>query len=135
MLPICEELGIPLIFDFHHYACWANYHKENPHQKPIRELMPRILATWKDRIPKFHLSDQAEDKKVGAHHDYVENIPDQLLNLIGKVDFDIMIEAKQKELAVQKLQKKYVVIKHVVLIQLSAKEKNLALKKEVKNTL
>ena len=106
-LPVCEELGIPLIFDFHHYNCWANYHPENPDQADISKLMPRILATWKDRIPKFHLSDQAEDKKVGAHHDYVENIPDELLALLSKVDFDIMIEAKAKELAVQKLQAKY----------------------------
>ena len=113
LLPICEELGIPLIFDFHHYACWANYHKENPEQSDISVLMPRILETWKDKIhkihkiPKFHLSDQAEDKNVGAHHDYVESIPDILLGMIGKMDFDIMIEAKMKELAVIKLMKKY----------------------------
>jgi len=96
LLPVCEELGIPLIFDFHHYNCWANYHKENPEQEKISILMPRILATWKDRIPKFHLSDQAEGKNVGAHHDYVESIPDELLEMIGVLNFDIMIEAKKK---------------------------------------
>jgi UV DNA damage endonuclease len=109
LLPVCQELNIPLIFDFNHYNCWAYYHSDNPEQKPISELLPFILNTWKvvNKIPKFHLSDQAEDKKVGAHHDYVENIPEQLLNLMGKLDFDIMIEAKQKELAVLKLMKKY----------------------------
>lgn len=110
LLPICEELKIPLIFDFHHYDCWKHYHTDNPNQSPIEDLMSRILKTWKtaDKIPKFHLSDQAEDKKVGAHHDYVEDIPDILLQMYKEgVKFDIMIEAKMKELAVQKLQKKY----------------------------
>lgn len=110
LLPICKELQIPMIFDFHHYDCWAYYHKENPDQKPISELLPEILSTWETRgiVPKFHLSDQAEDKKVGAHHDYVESIPDELLELMeNDYVFDIMIEAKQKELATQKLYKKY----------------------------
>lgn len=117
LLPLCNELGIPLIFDFHHYACWAYYHKENPHQKSIEELLPLIFKTWGakkksgkivfDKIPKFHLSDQNTEKKIGAHHDYVENIPQVLLDLMGKLDFDIMIEAKQKELAVIKLKEKY----------------------------
>ncbi len=107
LLPICKDLGIPLIFDFHHYNCWANYHKDDPEQTEISELLSQIIATWKDRTPKFHLSDQAENKNIGAHHDYVESIPQELLDIMGKRDFDIMIEAKQKELAVFKLMKKY----------------------------
>jgi UV DNA damage endonuclease len=110
LLPICDELGIPLIFDFHHYNCWAYYHESDPYQKPICELLPKILNTWKKRgkIPKFHLSDQAKDKKIGAHHDYVESIPDELLKLMSTdYRFDIMIEAKQKELATLKLYNKY----------------------------
>lgn len=107
LLPVCEELGIPLIFDFHHYNCWKHYHQENPEQSDISDLLPRIFETWGDRIPKFHLSDQAENKNVGAHHDYVENIPEQLLKLVGKKTFDIMIEAKKKELAVFYLMEKY----------------------------
>ena len=100
LLPVCQELGIPMIFDFHHYDCWAHYHQDNPEQKPISELLPQILATWTRAIPKFHLSDQAEDKKVGAHHDYVESIPEELLELMQTgYRFDIMIEAKQKERA------------------------------------
>lgn len=109
ILPVCQELKIPLIFDFHHYACWANYHPENPTQKSIEELFPQIIQTWKVRnmIPKFHLSDQAPGKKVGAHHDYVQEIP-QILLSYGKTEkCDIMIEAKHKELATLKLKKKY----------------------------
>ena len=110
LLPICNELKIPLIFDFHHYACWANYHQDHPYQRSISDMLPAILETWNVRqmIPKFHLSDQAAGKKVGAHHDYVENIPNELLKLMTTdYRFDIMIEAKKKELATHRLQIKY----------------------------
>ena len=110
LLPICNSLKIPLIFDFHHYNCWRNYHQDGGDQKPIIELLPQILKTWERRglIPKFHLSDQAEGKRVGAHHDYVEDIPEELQLLMEKnYRFDIMIEAKMKEKAVQKLYQKY----------------------------
>lgn len=109
LLSICEELNIPLIFDFHHYACWANYHPDNPDQPAISELLPRIVATWNRRKirPKFHLSDQAADKRVGAHHDYVQEIPIELLTLSLSQSIDVMIEAKAKEAAVFHLKKKY----------------------------
>lgn len=113
LLPLCIKLGIPLIFDFHHYACYPYYHKDEKLQKPINELLPEILSTWKssnnyNRIPKFHLSDQCEGKRIGAHHDYVEKIPDELITLYKSgYKFDIMIEAKKKELATLKLLRKY----------------------------
>ena len=110
LLPICKELKIPLILDFHHYNCWAYYHKENPQQTDIEILIPKILETWEIRNirPKFHLSDQAKDKNVGAHHDYVEEIPKILFELRDKnYKFDVMIEAKMKEMAVLKLYEKY----------------------------
>lgn len=110
LLPVCQELNIPLIFDFHHYNCWAHYHKDNPHQESISKLMPAILKTWERRgiIPKFHLSDQDLNKNIGAHHDYVQSIPDELISLMKqKYRIDIMIEAKMKEVATMKLMKKY----------------------------
>ena len=57
-----------------------------------------------DIRPKFHISEQAIDKKKGAHSDYVETIPNYLLSL---PDIDIMIEAKAKEQAVLYLYGKY----------------------------
>jgi len=110
LLPMCREIQIPLIFDFHHYNCWSHYHQDNPHQRSIDDLLPEILNTWKvrNKIPKFHLSDQNTDKKIGAHHDYVESIPQPLLDLIrAQYKCDIMIEAKQKERATLRLYTKY----------------------------
>lgn len=101
LLPVCEDVGIPLIFDFHHYNCYSGK------QSPINSFLPRILATWGDKRPKFHLSDQDPNKKLGAHHDYVKKIPKELVAL--RRGFDIMIEAKAKELALLYLYKKYFV--------------------------
>jgi UV DNA damage endonuclease len=99
LLPVCNAVGIPLIFDFHHYNCYKGK------QSPIVEILPKILATWKSRRPKFHLSDQDPDKRIGAHHDYVQKIPIELIQM--KRGFDIMIEAKAKEKAMLYLYKKY----------------------------
>lgn len=92
LLPICKKVGIPLIFDFFHYKCYREK------QRPIKELLPEILATWKDKRPKFHISEQDPNKKLGAHSEFVYNIPIELVELSR--GFDIMIEAKRKEACV-----------------------------------
>ena len=72
--------------------------------------MPLILNSWKKRNikPKFHISEQGSGK-VGHHSDYVENIPDYLIEIPEKfgINIDIMIEAKMKEKSLFKLYKKY----------------------------
>jgi len=47
--------------------------------------------------------------KVGKHSDYIDILPEYLLNIPEKygVEIDIMIEAKCKELSIQKLYEKY----------------------------
>lgn len=52
LLPICEELNIPLVLDYHHDSLF-------PSTLPVAQLMPRILATWsrKGIKPKQHLSE------------------------------------------------------------------------------
>ena len=61
--------------------------------------------------PKFHVSEQGEGR-CGHHSDYIEVIPDYLLEIPEKygVNIDIMIEAKKKELAIFKIYKKYPVL-------------------------
>lgn len=118
VLAICRELSIPMIFDFHHYNCYSVIHPEFK-QKPISELLPQIVDTWKVRNmkPKFHLSDQAVGKMTGAHHDYVQSIPQELLDLANTgYAFDIMIEAKCKDLAVFQILLKYPQLKGDVII-------------------
>ena len=47
-------------------------------------------------MPKFHISEQAPDKRVGAHSDFVEEIPKYLFDVCKKRKIDIMIEKKKK---------------------------------------
>ena len=108
-LEISEETGVPVVFDTHHYACYNQLHPDDQIESP-RTLMPLILDTWKRRgiKPKFHISEQGTGR-CGHHSDYIESIPGYLLEIPERfgVKIDIMVEAKMKEQAVFRLQRKY----------------------------
>ena len=108
-LEISEKIDIPVVFDTHHFDCYKNLHPEEKFN-PAGEYMEAIINTWKKRNikPKFHISEQGTGK-CGHHSDYIEIVPDYLLNIPKKlgVNIDIMIEAKKKELAIFKLYEKY----------------------------
>ncbi|AYV77276.1 MAG: UV-endonuclease UvdE [Barrevirus sp.] len=110
VLSICQKVGRPMVFDYHHYVCYELYHPENK-QSPIDKIMPKILETWQTLgiRPKFHLSEQAPGKPIGSHSLFIDRIPDEFLSIPDKynVDIDIMIEAKGKEIAISKLYQKY----------------------------
>ncbi|GAA5884798.1 hypothetical protein JCM16303_007272 [Sporobolomyces ruberrimus] len=101
LLPICEELNIPLVLDYHHDWIY-------PSSQPLSELMPRIVATWtrKGIRPKFHLSEPRRGAETlmerRAHADRCQNLPSPLPE-----DIDLMIEAKDKEQAVFHLFRRY----------------------------
>lgn len=100
ILPICEKYHLPFCLDvFHHQV----YSKLNGQIELTPELLKRVIKTWKGTglSPKFHLSEQKKNAKPGAHSDYVKKIPDVLLTL--NIPIAIMLEAKQKELALLKL--------------------------------
>lgn len=101
-LKIANACHIPMVFDFHHYECW-----KYP-QKPITQLIPDILETWTEgtaRTPVMHVSEQAPNRRLGAHSDYVNTIPPQIFETIinFKTHIDLEIEAKMKEQAVLRL--------------------------------
>lgn len=100
-LEISEKINIPVVFDTHHFECYKLLHPLEHFEHPS-EYIENILKTWEKRNikPKFHISEQGMGK-IGHHSDYIEKIPDYLKNI--KVDIDIMVEAKMKELAIFKL--------------------------------
>lgn len=108
-LRISNIVGIPVVFDTHHYECYNILHPENL-MKPAVEYIAAILETWKRKEikPKFHVSEQGSGR-TGHHSDYIEELPKYLMEIPEKygVHIDIMIEAKKKELAIHKLYKKY----------------------------
>jgi UV DNA damage endonuclease len=108
-LDISRKINIPVVLDTHHYYCYNLIHN-NDNIADIEQYIPDILDTWikKGIKPKFHVSEQGSGK-CGHHSDYIEEIPYYLLEIPNKykINIDIMIEAKKKELAIFKLYKKY----------------------------
>ena len=109
VLDMHELCDVPVVFDTHHHECYKKLHPEEKFE-PTEYYIPKILATWKRHgiKPKFHVSEQGSGK-IGHHSDFVETIPNYLLEIPEKygVEIDIMIEAKAKEQSINHLYKKY----------------------------
>ena len=111
-LDIAKKISIPVVFDTHHYDCYCKLHKDEIFEPP-EYYIPEILETWRKRNikPKFHVSEQGAGR-CGHHSDYIETMPEYLLEIPTKygIEIDIMIEAKMKEKAIEKLYKKYPIL-------------------------
>ena len=108
-LKMSFKCGVPVVLDTHHFECYKKLHPDESFKEPA-EYIPFILETWADKgiKPKFHVSEQGSGK-IGHHSDYIDILPEYLLEIPRKFDtkIDIMIEAKMKELSIQKLYEKY----------------------------
>ena len=98
VLYICETLGIPMVLDYHHF-------KVNKNNEKIEDYIERIFNTWSS-IPKIHFSSPKDKKNKRAHNDYINS--DDFIDFLEKIkftkrDFDVMIEAKQKDEALFRL--------------------------------
>ena len=94
---IYNNIRVPIVFDYHHHRFCDGGLSE-------QEALELALSTWPEGIkPVVHYSEsrslEQEDDKIRpqAHSDYVYDKIDSYGN-----DFDIMVEAKHKELAVAK---------------------------------
>ena len=113
-LNISEIIGIPVVFDFHHYDCFTKIHNINHtgiEQESIEDLLPEVIETWtkQGRTPLMHISEQGEGK-IGHHSDYIETLPQDLLNYTLQNPEQLIhveVEAKMKEQAIFRLYKKY----------------------------
>ena len=100
-LNLCNELNLPMVLDVHHHNC--NNNGEN-----IYELIPKIFSTWKNEKlpPKFHFSSPRDGEKDRKHSDFI-NANDFITFLENiksfNTDIDIMLECKEKDLALFKL--------------------------------
>jgi len=95
VLYVNEKTGIPIVLDVHHHRC--NMESEINHQDIIK-----INEGWKDTglIPKMHISSGKSDDYDKRHSDYIaEDDITAFIDLIGDIDVDLMVEAKEKEQA------------------------------------
>ena len=108
-LEVSDTIDIPIVFDTHHFECYKKLHPDEEFLEPDIYMHPILDTWWRRNIkPKFHVSEQGTGR-CGHHSDFIEIIPDYLLEIPTKFDcdIDIMIEAKMKELSIQKLYEKY----------------------------
>ncbi len=113
LLPLCEELSIPLCIDFFHHSVKhaAEFNIFEP------SILRRVLSTWKLRgiKPKCHWSNQRPNARPGTHDDCVDEIPATLLKWCAAENVDCMLEVKLKDQCVKSiLQKQFVRIEHIV---------------------
>ena len=101
LLPLCEDLGIPLVYDVHHHRC-------RPDGLKTEEATTLSRNTWDTvgREPYFHISSplngwQGKDPRPHADFIAVHDFPECWQGFNVTVD----VEAKAKELAVLELQK------------------------------
>jgi UV DNA damage endonuclease len=109
-LDISEACKIPVIYDTHHHDCYHNHYHKNHIEEEIEDMMDEIINSWKGIAPVFHIAEQdTSNRVIGAHSQFVEVIPQQLLDAVDKYDIKIHIEveAKAKEAAILHLMKKY----------------------------
>ena len=91
LMYIHNKINIPITFDYHH-------HTFNTGDLSERDALKLAITTWPKGItPAVHYSESAIDKKPQAHSDYIEKLPETYDNKV-----DIMVEAKQKDLAILK---------------------------------
>lgn len=99
VLSLCEYLNIPMVLDIHHHNC--NHNNDN-----LPQLIERIRITWKGQRPKVHLSSGRSCPTDRHHSDFIDFEDYKRAVELVKDDFDIMMECKEKDLAVLQIMKK-----------------------------
>lgn len=118
VLGVAERASLPVVFDIHHH------HVHDPAGIPDREALELALGTWAHGVtPKIHFSsprlDMTEKKKRAgrrversmalpdprAHADLIDPMAFRwFLEHVGRdLDFDVLLEAKGKDLALIRL--------------------------------
>ena len=92
------DIGSPIVFDYHH-------HDLHPGSIRLDEALDYAMESWDDVTPVCHLSESRREEQQNdclpqAHSDYVY----KPIDTCGH-KFDLMIEAKAKELALLKYRK------------------------------
>ncbi len=97
LMYIHNKINIPIVFDYHHHQfCTGDLIEQH--------ALDLAITTWPKGItPAVHYSESKAlhenniKLKPQAHSDYIQKLPETYNN-----DVDIMVEAKQKDLAILK---------------------------------
>lgn len=119
VLAIHQHVGVPLVFDHQHFWCL------NPERLELRPTVEAFLRTWPKGVrPKIHFSSPRtemrecieRDRKtkrrrkvlkpplLTGHADFINAFEfATFMRLMGELEFDVMLEAKMKDVALQRL--------------------------------
>lgn len=109
-LKICNSLNIPMVLDIHHFKC-------NNNNESLIEILNNFFETWENQpFPaKIHYSSPRNHKLDRKHADYINPIEFvnfiKLCSSLGYDNLDVMLEAKNKDLALFKLAKDIKILK------------------------
>lgn len=99
-LEVSKNTRIPVVFDYHHYKC--NHKKwEN-----LNQLIGQVYHTWDDSgLPMIvEIASGKEGPFDKKHGDYVDEMDMMFLApIVDRRLYDLMVEAKKRELAVLSL--------------------------------
>jgi UV DNA damage endonuclease len=100
-LELCKTLNIPMVLDVHHHNC-------NNDGEKIEDMLEDIFNTWKNENlpPKLHFSSPRNGGIDRKHADFIN--PYDFINFLETAkkfnrDFDMMLECKEKDVALFKL--------------------------------
>lgn len=101
VLRLCSQLKLPMVLDVHHHQCVNN-------GEYLEELLPKVFKTWEGHSlpPKLHFSSPKSPKDFRSHADDIELMPFMGFLQAARgtqTDFDVMLEAKNKDSALLKL--------------------------------
>ncbi|WP_096437687.1 UV DNA damage repair endonuclease UvsE [Alteribacter populi] len=97
VLGICIEEQLPFVFDYHHHVVHQG-------ERTLEDILPQMIKTWEHTKlpPKIHLSSPKDGNRSRAHADRLDlSFVRPFLESMRAfdTDFDVMIEAKQKDKA------------------------------------
>ena len=95
ILELSDDL--PIVFDIHHEFCNSGKYIDRKDKR-----ISKVLKSWKGFKPSMHLSNSKGNKnrnELRSHSDFIYNEDSKNIMFDYLNDFDIMIEAKKKNLA------------------------------------
>ena len=101
ILEVCRTAGVPMVFDAHHHVC---HERLTTYEDPsVAQMLAAARTTWP--VPEWqlvHISNGAEFFTDPRHTDLITTMPSAYRSALW-----IEVEAKHKELAIEKLRKEW----------------------------
>ncbi|MBA3693192.1 MAG: UV DNA damage repair endonuclease UvsE [Acidobacteria bacterium] len=101
ILEVCRRASVPMVFDAHHHVCREKL--DNYNHESVAEMFWAARETWANPENQLvHISNGRDHFQDRAHHDLIFTMPE-----VFRFARWIEIEAKQKEIAIEKLKNEW----------------------------